>query len=1265
LLAAADAEALPYLWTMTQRGEVAAMVDRGVLHRIRRQRDLTAYHRRLTADIGRWPALHALPQLLSVALPIANAHGALTPLRTTLAQHRFITLAGQPGAGRGLAMQQLALYHTRRADPAGPLPALLELPQIDDGHSPPAQLLDAALNAPIREPAPNQARRLWNALANGAFSEHSNDWLLFVHGWETLPDVRRAVWRETLAALAARETELRVVVAVPPGEQWKGFHPLVITAPTPHIVARWVEQLCQPPERAAVGRALGPDGALAECTGRLFDIALLCWLAPRAGVPAGRTELYEHALAAVRAEPERYASQRHTPLGHAQLGRFALAQRVVAERRFELLATLPAPDLAETAAFAAALVPDTTPLLNTLWRLGATRADATIALGRCVVARMPASPVWVLRAATCLAVLTPGSDQYAEAQSQLQALLPALDTCLAQLAGRTRPATRLLTRLLAALPAELALPRAEQLVFGESSCKRQAWALADVLATRYTTADRVPSLPTDVARRVRWVYVSIMANRADVITAGDVRTLGTSGAGPVRCAAAAAAVAQNRALAEDVRLAGIELLVRDAGPAQRLLVAQLCDDPVAAVRKAAQAALARLDPQAAQRVWTTAAAHGSTWEQRLEALLRLGERPEVDASTLLARHARDERLPLAARLRLVAVLGRRVRTATLHALAADATCVEMVRAAAARAAARASNDGVVMALQNAEIPNWLALSICEGVVQRPRAVDPRCEQALLRRLHMALGACDLALAHAVLGALGVVAGEAGAAVLAELLAPATLDERLVRSNAALLDQPPEACLADRQLPAGLRHALATAVARGLTLADTPSTLREFLASEVDRLRASAARALGMTGGAQAADSLRSALRYGASQASAACVAALGELEGLETLAELLGTPWLPQGVRWQVVQHIARGIAGDIVLRAALDQPGLDAFTRGALVEALGRRGAHSALLAITRILRDPSSEAHVREQAATALGLMDEPPAEPALLRVFADPACPLELRGHAAGCLPRALGDDARQRLRDTLRGERVPGPLLVGALGALGRARDRETLTLAMRYALDDRADVVRAALGALADIGDETVTPVLARAAQSAKADHVSRIQAIGALLRLGGGEHRLLLQPYLDHSSPLLQLRALDVLIEAGAAPHELMRLATERGRALPLRLRALEQAAGAPEVSAELLALAASEGDDQQIRLRAIIALGNQRYAPAVATLATIAHGNGSSPALCYRAVEALGRIGGTEALDILSTIVEDEATDPAAGAWAATALHAAGETLG
>ncbi|HWQ12670.1 MAG TPA: HEAT repeat domain-containing protein, partial [Roseiflexaceae bacterium] len=390
----------------------------------------------------------------------------------------------------------------------------------------------------------------------------------------------------------------------------------------------------------------------------------------------------------------------------------------------------------------------------------------------------------------------------------------------------------------------------------------------------------------------------------------------------------------------------------------------------------------------------------------------------------------------------------------------------------------------------------------------------------------------------------------------------------------------------------------------------------------------------------------------------AAAAALAAVAGPMALGELLGAPEVPQAVRWRIVQRLASEPAGEDVLRTTLVDERIDPFTRGALAEAIGRRGAASSLLALSALARDPHGDPHVQTQAVAALGMLNEPAAEVVLLRIFDDPAASEELRGQAAAALPRALGDEGRRALRNALRTERVAEPIVAGALSALGRAGDRESLALALRYCLDERPAVVRAAIGALADIGEETVTPVLARTAQSPGVDQALRVQAIGALLRLGGHEHRLLLQPYLAHRSPLIQLLALDELCAAGVPAGELLALLVDRGRSLPLRLRALERVAAAPEAAPALADLLASD-DDLQLRCRAAMALGAQGAMDAAPVLAAVADAEGTDDALRFRCIEALGRLGGRVAWESLSRLATQGAPVSFTQVWARQALIA------
>lgn len=1266
------------------------MVDRGVLSRFRLQRDLTAYHRRISGAIGRAPALRALPQLLKVALPITGPDGALTPLRAALARHPYVTLAGRPGSGRELVMQQLALYHGRRADPAGALPALLALPQTDDGCSPPSQLLDAALSELWRELPPppllavRRATRPAAPLPNGG-----GTWLLLVHGWELLPPARRAAWREALLELAARGAALRAVVSLPPAQsRWDGFRPLHIAAPPPELVARWIHELCPPAARETVTAALAPGGPLETCADRLFEVALVCWLAARTGVPATRAELYERALTAVHG-----GSHGGGDSWHPQLARYLLARRAVAEAHYALLADLPAPDRAETALLAAELAPDPAPVLAALWRASDHHADTTLGLARCLRANPNTSPAWTALVATRLARLArPGEGpDGVEALRLLRALLPALDASLVQLARRARPVRQLLARLLRALPADLALPRAEMLALADVAAPPQAWAAADVLAELCAGGNHAPPPPADQRARARWAYACIIAAHSGpaAVTVADVLVLRNSGAGDKRLAAAGAALLRDGAQPEALRLAAVELLDRCDTPSARAAIRSACADRAPAVRQAAHAALARRDPHAASDVLAAAVQDADSWELRLEAMLLIGRRGGADAGALVATYACDEQLPLVGRLRLLRALGGHAPPALLFQIADDERQPELVRAAAIRAAARTAGPAALLAAPDA--PPWRVAAMCDGLAARGRQPDTRIERMLLPTLEPTIERGDLAVAHAIIRALGATGSDASIAALGALLDPADIARRLHRPAAALIDTALATCLADTRLPPALRLPIETALARALTPADRPSTLREFLTAEGDDLRATAARALGTIGAPDAAAQLRASLRHAAGPASVPVLTALGGIAGLAALGELLADSCVPQGVRWQIAQHIAGHQGGAELLRDLLDRPDVDPFTRGALVEGIGRSGARAVLLELLRLLRNPDTDRHVLAQAVAALGALDDPAAESELLRLAADPARDDELRGDAAANLPRALRDEGRRALRDLLRTERAPGPVVAGALRALGRARDREALALALRFCLDGRPEVVRAAIGALADIGDETVTPVLAHAAQSPALDHVARLQAIGALLRLGGREHALLLQTYLAHASPLLQLRALDELIGAGAPADEIAALAVDRARTLPLRLRALEYVAAAhrnhdegvhegPEgrahqqhlralrgssggdsVTDALVALLASDGDDLQLRCRAAMALGAGRASGAVAALCALARADETPAPLRLRCIEALGRVGGDAAWDTLSQLIGRGEQD-AARAWAAQALAKAGE---
>lgn len=1234
------------------------MLDRGLISRLRSQRDLAAYQQRLVSAIGRAPALRILPGLLHLPLPIADAAGALTPLRRALSETAFLTLAGPPGSGRRLAMQQLALYYARSKAAADMVPALIDLTTLDDGRSLPELLLDNHLHALYRPAAPRQAAR------NGA-SGHRGGWLLLINGWELLTPDRRYVWRAALQAMAARQANVRALVALPREEPaWPGFRPLAITAPSQALVARWLQHLCPASPHAAALAALAPDGPLAGCAERLFEIALFAWLVARGSAPASRADLYARALEALPAEIERVQAELHIPLGHPQIGRFAQAQRLAAEGTYASLAELPAPDRGETALLAVGLAQQPEPVLAALWRARLQGDDVVLALGRCLKERPAHSPVWPLRVATALATVARerGEPLRQQALHLLHACLPELDRSLAQVAQAKRPARRFITRLLRALPPELALPRTRALALGETTCEPLAWAAADLLRELAGPASDSPTPPEGAGPLARWAYVSLLASsetRATVDHAA-LRALAASGAGGHRLAQAGSALLGDTTLPAEQRVGGLELLLRCSSEKAWDAVRLACEDPSPLVRRAALDALARIDPDGAQAAMQgTAENTAAPWAARLDAMLRLGASGGEQTRAVLARYARDTDLPLIARLRVVAELGRHSDPDGLLPIVRDDQCSASVRAVAARALAASQQADLGELLGVTRATPALRAAVCAGLRERGQAA-PGDEEKLLGVLEEALAELDFEGASAAAGALGRIGGSASVAALSRLLQPEATDRLLASVPAALLQQTPETCLDDPHLPAVLYLPLATALARGLTPADRPTTLREFLVAEIDQLRAAAAQALGMLGGEESLAALRAVLREPASATTAAAVAALSAIGGVAALGDALGMAGISQAASWQVVQYLAAQVDAEPVLREALARPDLDPFTQGALAEALGARGASSALPLLSQLARDPLADPHVQAQAVAALGRLAEPAAEVVLLRIATDASYTDELRGLAAASLPRTLSHESRRVLREALRVERVPAPIIAGALSALGRAGDRESLPLALRYCLDERPDVVRAAITALADIGEETVTPVLARAAQDVNSAHVTRIQASGALLRLGGSEHRLLLKPYLEHGSPLLQLRALDELIAAGAGPSEVAALLLDRSRALPLRLRALEHLASVGAAADALTAIVDAASDEPQLRCRAAQALGAQRETRALAVLAGQASSTDAALDLRYRCIEALGTIGGAAALETLSHVAERGKADQLAAAWAARALEQA-----
>ncbi|HET9222966.1 MAG TPA: HEAT repeat domain-containing protein, partial [Roseiflexaceae bacterium] len=738
---------------------------------------------------------------------------------------------------------------------------------------------------------------------------------------------------------------------------------------------------------------------------------------------------------------------------------------------------------------------------------------------------------------------------------------------------------------------------------------------------------------------------------------------------------AAGALLADSELPIGAQVAALEQLGAAEHPAALAVIERATHDPDASIR---QRALAALGDQGAERTLTalgrTALDSAAPWDARLSAIQRLGSQTAPTAAVLLAGCARDQALPLYARTRAAGSLGRHADgMAQLAALADDAGCHPEVRAAAARQLGagghHAALDELLGLLDDPGTPGSLAEAVCDalGALGTTHGRGWRVRDALLGTIESSIS--DVGLTLAAIRALGLLGDTAALDPLSRLLGSEALARLHSGPHQHLIQQPVETCLDAPNLPPAMSLRLASACAEGVTPADRPTTLAEFLASEADLLRAGAAASLAAIDGQEARAAILNVLAgsgmpSGPGGATDELIATLAAAEGHEsagTLGYLLVAPEANPLTRWLAVRHLADHPAGEEVMRYLLGRTDVDPFVRGALAEALGQRGDAAALPLLIQLADDRTADAQLRAQAVLALGLLDQPAIEPVLMRLLGNSHEDETLRGLATENLPRELSDESRRQLRDMLRRERVPAPIAIGALRALRRARDRESLSIMLRYAQEETIDVAQAAIGGLAALGDASMTPDLVRITQNPNADRSVRLEAAGALLRLGGAEFRQLLQGYLDQGALPLRLQALEHLIAAGDASDDLTAILADRSSwPLLLRLRAAERLADEPESKRlpTLLAILRDGEDDPQLRCLAAEAIGRARYAPALLALAELSERADTPASVRLRCINALASIGGVEVWLALSSLAENASRMPIVRHWAALALR-------
>ena len=187
-------------------------------------------------------------------------------------------------------------------------------------------------------------------------------------------------------------------------------------------------------------------------------------------------------------------------------------------------------------------------------------------------------------------------------------------------------------------------------------------------------------------------------------------------------------------------------------------------------------------------------------------------------------------------------------------------------------------------------------------------------------------------------------------------------------------------------------------------------------------------------------------------------------------------------------------------------------------------------------------------------------------------------------------------------------------------------------------------------------------MLVRIAHHVGADHTLRLQAAGALLRIGGGGYRSLLRNYLEQGPLPMRLLALKHLIASGTATDDLLAMLAGPDWPATLRLRLIDYFAGDLAAAPILERVLDAKSDQIQLRALAAEALGQMQRSAALPALAELAETAGTPAPLRLRCIDALRQIGGNGAWIVLSRIAEDSDSSPVLRDRALQALRHAGE---
>lgn len=1266
------------------------MVALNIAERPHQSPDLTATRATLAAAIGTHPLMRQLPALADLPLELIDASGAPCRLEACLQQHTRVTLAGCSGSGRQLVLLQY-LMRRANASPTGPAPLLINLSRLDDGTSAPSTLLAAQLATIVipNPPPPSTGRfSFWRAQpAPPTDAAPPAARVMLLQGLDELPAARRDAWRAALQQFATTDSTTQLAVAVPEGEAtWPGYAPLFLISPTVTEITAWIEHLAPEQHRQALNALLAPQNAFQPLGQRLFEVALLAWLAAPTALPRTRAELYAQALAQVlglniseldtapvvtqlqllAAYDETMASPPAALIEttsadqlrfhHPQIRRYLAARQLAAEQRIDLLALVEPAEQRELALLLTTMLHDPDPLYAQLWEQAHNDTEYILLLGNCLAERAPDNSVWTLRIVGGLAQMVrsaPDADS-AYAAALLEASAPAFDTAVEATLGAGETAIRSLMRLFDLLPREFASKRMLQLVLHNATPTDFGWQLTDRLLEE--PGLRLPisaPIPANDPMLARWICLHALhsGEQRAMLDPALARTalLALQATGDAfRTMMVATAFLGDERLAPALRASSIEVLGNSEQTGTIAALERAADSPDPQLRQAALTALNQSDSAHATITWGhTAVDHSADLTMRLTAIENLGSNITYGVAHQLAQCVLDSSLPLVAQLRAIEQLKRNeTGCAELLGILNRNDVSEALRAAAAQALGSADYitalRDMIRLLDAPPAAYTLIEGCCDGLGKLGNAEATEPLLALLERSYH-----DPQITRAAIHALGQIGDVHACEPLGALLGAGALQRLQRHLTPRLLQLPIEHCRDNSAIPPRLIEHIAATLASAISPEAQPTTLGEFLAGEADQVRTTAAQALAAIGGNSARAALLAAvIDDTAGGATADLISALAEIDGadnLDVFTYLLESAEISPMTRWLVVQQLTTHPNSEPLMTNALMNTSLDAFTRGALAEGLGQRHALSALPLLRTLAEDASGDAHLRAQAILGLGLLNDTTTETILLRIVGDTTEDSTLRGLAADYLPTELSAEGRRALRELLRNDRPPVPLLIGILRTLGRTHDHESLQLVLRYSEDANSLIAQAAIDALADLGDSSATPKLVQISQQPAGDHALRLQAVGALLRLGGAEYRQLLRSYLQQGALPFRLLALEALISADTPATELSALLAERSWPVPLRLRLMEYLAGDIAAAPLLTEILHTNDDEPQIRAHAAEALGRMHWQAATPVLTEIALDTQGALPIRLRCITALRQLNSLPNWLVIGQLADDE----------------------